>query len=344
MAAATFLAASCCETSRRSRTAVMSSGAHEMQRTLQRLSESVESQAQRIADLERVTPKEFELVHYNLLADHASSNLNPWFLYGANVTAEERTELTRRFYEGSARGYKDAPNKGWPAWAIDVLSPERRALLEEYNRNYFAWDRRCERLWEAVRSVRVGARCRSPDLLTLAECDHYDDFWEQRLRESGYDSVWRRRPRAGCTDGSAIAWRASTFSLIAQSGFDFGSSLASDPKKMDRTCLFTLLRWRRDPSSRLLVATTHLARDPESVKQRYARAFQCTPRHLPTSVPRSCLQGHPPAVAHECLLPHSHPTPTRWRHLSRTSGLCWRARCGERACGTYGRPECQGLR
>ena len=41
----------------------------------------------------------------------------------------------------------------------------------------------------------------------------------------------------------------------------------------------TLLRWRRDPSSRLLVATTHLARDPESAKQQYARGFQYGVRH-----------------------------------------------------------------
>eukprot|EP00966_Prymnesium_polylepis_P100088 2317893-Prymnesium_polylepis.1 len=147
------------------------------------LEEAVHTQAQRISDLERVTPKEFEIVHYNVLADHASSNLNPWFLYGGNVTVAERKELTRRFYEGDVRGYKDAPNKGWPAWAVEVLSPERRARLEEYNRNYFAWERRRARLMDAVREVQVGGRRRSPDLLTLAECDHYDDFWQERLRQ-----------------------------------------------------------------------------------------------------------------------------------------------------------------
>jgi len=267
-----LVALTSCATSKRSRPAVKSSA--ELQQLVEQLSQRVASQSERISDLERVTPKEFEIVHYNLLADHASSNLNPWFLYGADVTPAERKELTRRFYAGDKRGYKDVPNKGWPDWAVEVLSPERRALLEEYDRNFFAWERRRERLWGALREVQVGCRRRSPDLLTLAECDHYDDYWEGTLRSGGYDSVWRRRPRAGCTDGSVIAWRASTFSLVAEGGFDFGNSLETMDTKKDRTCLFTLLRWRRDPSARLLVATTHLARDPESAKQQYARGFQ----------------------------------------------------------------------
>ena len=92
----------------------------------------LEAQHARIADLERVTQKEFEIVHYNVLADQAGSNLNPWFLYGGNVTAAERAELTRRFYHGDVRGRKDSPNKGWPDWALGILSDERRAAIEEY--------------------------------------------------------------------------------------------------------------------------------------------------------------------------------------------------------------------
>ena len=38
--------------------------------------------------------------------------------------------------------------------------------------------------------------------------------------------------------------------------------------------MFTLLRWRRDPSVRLLVATTHLARNPESDDAQLSRGFQ----------------------------------------------------------------------
>ena len=67
---------------------------------LERQQQLIERQAAQIADLERVTPKEFEIVHYNVLADQSSSNLQPWFCYGANVTGAERAELTRRFYSG----------------------------------------------------------------------------------------------------------------------------------------------------------------------------------------------------------------------------------------------------
>ena len=238
---------------------------------LERQQQLIERQAAQISDLERVTPKEFEIVHYNVLADQSSSNLQPWFCYGANVTGAERAELTRRFYSGDKRGYKDKPNKGWPAWAIGVLSDERRRKLEEYDRDFFAWERRRERLWQEVREHSVGCRRRSPDVVTLAECDHYDDFWASKLQSDGYDSVWRARPRQSARDGSAVAWRTSTWELAASGGFDFGRSLNS---KHDRTCLFVLLRWRRDPSARLLIATTHLARNPDDVEQQMARGFQ----------------------------------------------------------------------
>ena len=54
---------------------------------VQKLEASLARQAVQISDLERVAPKEFEVVHYNVLSDQASSNFNPWFLYGANVCA-----------------------------------------------------------------------------------------------------------------------------------------------------------------------------------------------------------------------------------------------------------------
>jgi len=47
--------------------------------------------------------------------------------------------------------------------------------------------------------------------------------------------------------------RSSTFELLASGGYDFGSALSRSP---DRTCHFALLAWRRDPTVRLLVATT----------------------------------------------------------------------------------------
>ena len=60
-------------------------------------------QAERIADLERTTPKEFEIIHFNVLADQVGRNIVPWFCYGADVTAEERVELHKRFYGRTQR-------------------------------------------------------------------------------------------------------------------------------------------------------------------------------------------------------------------------------------------------
>ena len=225
----------------------------------------------RVSDLERVTPKEFEIVHYNVLAGQAGTNMQPWFCYGADVSRAERRELHRRFY-ASGDEFKRSPTKGWPQWAEGILSPDRIAAVEAYDEDIFKWKRRRERLWRQISTHQVGCRVRSPDVVTLAECDHFDDFWKGQFETAGYDAVWRKRPREGSRDGCAIAWRSSTFDLVDYNGFDFGSKMGS--KTPDRTCLFALLRWRRDPSVKLLVATTHLARNPESEAANFARGFQ----------------------------------------------------------------------
>ena len=145
--------------------------------------------------------------------------------------------------DAEGEGVKLLPNKGWPAWAEGVLSAERIAKVEAYNRQIFTWTTRRERLFAKVAAHQVGCRERAPDLVTLAECDHFADFWRPRLNALGFEAIWRKRPRDASRDGCAIAWRDSTFECVAYDGLDFGSKLGS--KTPDRTCLFALLRWRQ---------------------------------------------------------------------------------------------------
>uniref|UniRef100_A0A7S0L6X9 EF-hand domain-containing protein n=2 Tax=Coccolithus braarudii TaxID=221442 RepID=A0A7S0L6X9_9EUKA len=225
----------------------------------------------RVQDLERVTPKEFEVLHYNVLADQVGTNKLPWFCYGAGLTNNERKELHARFY-AAGDANKRLLDKGWPGWARGVLSDERIQAVQDYDRRCFAWESRAEKLWQAVSSHKVGCRVRSPDIITLAECDHFDDFWRGRFDDAGFDAVWRKRPRQVSHDGCTIAWRRSTFELVASGGYNFGSRM--DSQSPDRTCAFALLSWRRDPTVRVLVATTHLARSPMDEDQQMARGFQ----------------------------------------------------------------------
>lgn len=127
---------------------------------------------QRLSVLERVAPAEFSVFHYNVLADQYASNLQPWFLYGADppVNDVERAALTELFYKRDVSG--KYVNDGWPRWAPDeLLSCGRRACIEAYNDEAFAWDVRRDRLWSEVEGADA-------DVLTLSECDHYDDFWK----------------------------------------------------------------------------------------------------------------------------------------------------------------------
>jgi len=194
---------------------------------LRRQGALVERLTERTADLERYAHKEFEVLHYNVLANHSGTNKLPWFCYGANVTAAEREAMHVNFYAPGPDGFKQTAGKGWPTWAEGVLAPERIRAIEEYDERYFQWDMRKERLYQAVRSHRVGCREREPDIITLAECDCYNTFWKERLKEGGFQSVWRKRPRSASADGCCIAYRSATFQLVATGGYDFGSHVAS---------------------------------------------------------------------------------------------------------------------
>lgn len=248
-----------------------SSRIDDLETLIRRQSLQLEMQSARIADLERTVAKEFEVMHYNVLADQAGKNMVPWFCYGADVTEEERKELHKRFYAMGDKN-KRAADKGWPTWAEGILSAERIAAVEAYDARVFAWDTRKHALWHQVMTHTVGCRTRSPDIVTLAECDHFGDFWREKFESNGYATLWRKRPRRSARDGCAIAWRASTFELVAQGGFDFGAEFgAAEP---DRTCAFALLRYKRDPSVRLLVATTHLERAPDDANRQITRGYQ----------------------------------------------------------------------
>lgn len=221
---------------------------------------------QRLSVLERIAPSEFSIFHYNVLADQYASNLQPWYLHGAGVSDEERRALRKKFYEKDEEGAYI--NVGWPSWAKGILSPKRRSAAESFNRQMFTWEGRRERLWE-----RVGGA--DSDVVTLAECDHYDDFWRETFLNAGYNSIWRKRPRASSADGCAIAWHRSVFDLVASDGVDFADSYKQSEKgQLDRTFLMALLRFRRNPGQMLVVVTTHLARNPEKSSQQLPRGYQ----------------------------------------------------------------------
>ena len=95
------------------------------------------------------------------------------------MTPEERDELLQRFYASNG---KSAKSRGWPEWADRILSPERIAAVERYEQEAFDWDQRRERLWQTVDGCEA-------DVLTLAECDHYDDFWCERLQAAGFGKL-----------------------------------------------------------------------------------------------------------------------------------------------------------
>ena len=55
------------------------------------------------------------------------------------------------------------------------------AQIEAYDDENFAWERRCEKLRSKIATI-------PSDIVTLVECDHYEDFWKGALDEVGLDA------------------------------------------------------------------------------------------------------------------------------------------------------------
>ncbi|CAJ1452123.1 unnamed protein product, partial [Effrenium voratum] len=214
----------------------------------------------------RRQPLEFTVGQYNILAGYMGNNMEPWFLYGIDMSEARRKEVFRLH---GARGSDGKPaNPGWPNYVRGILTEEEIRRVEEVHREHFDWPNRKDRLLEVIRDMDV-------DILSLVECDHYEDHFKPALEELGYDSTWRKRPRPSSADGCCVAWRQGVFEMQAEQSVEFIDKLCPKEGKVykDRIAVIALLR-SCVAKQRVCLVSTHLQRNPEDPAQDMLRARQ----------------------------------------------------------------------
>lgn len=214
----------------------------------------------------------FIVAQYNVLAGYLGDNRQPWFLHGLDISPRRRDRIMKKFYERDEQG--SLVNYGWPAYVKGILSGEEQQTVESVHDEYFAWDVRRPRLFETVRGIDA-------DLISLVECDHYEEFWKDEMGKLGYEGVYKQRPGRS-KDGCAIFYRRRVFELEASQGIQFLGSCSSDsgngeintvPSFGDRVALLALVR-HIESGRRLIFISTHLARNPEDPNKTKDRARQ----------------------------------------------------------------------
>ncbi|CAE7400763.1 CCR4 [Symbiodinium natans] len=211
-------------------------------------------------------PLEFTVGQYNILAGYMGSNTEPWFLYGVDIDEDRRREIFRLHGERHADGRP--ANPGWPNYVRGVLSAEEIAAVEAVHERCFAWEVRKDRLLEQIRAMDC-------DVLSLVECDHYNDHFRPALAAMGYDSTWRKRPRPSSDDGCCVAWRRSLFELVKETSVEFVDKLCPVRQKLvkDRIAVVALLETKLT-KQKICLVSTHLQRNPEDPTQDMLRARQ----------------------------------------------------------------------
>eukprot|EP00906_Rhabdomonas_costata_P021524 RCo031241 len=136
------------------------------------------------------TALRFSVGHYNILASYLGSNKEPWFLYGVDLSGEEgaakRAAVLAKFYQKTQCG--DMAHTGWPSYVEGILTPEEQRKVEEIDELCFQWERRKNRVLDTLIALDT-------DVIAAVEMDHYEDFFQPRLSELGYGSVFHKRPR-----------------------------------------------------------------------------------------------------------------------------------------------------
>ena len=201
------------------------------------------------------------------MAGYLGNNTEPWFLYGVELSAERRQTICKKHVERGPDG--KYLNVGWPNYVRGILTDVEIAKVEAVDRDVFAWDMRKERLMECIAALDA-------DVLSLVECDHFDDFFQPRLQALGYDTVWSQRPRPSSHDGCCLAWKRHIFELCSSVVEQYVDRYDPVTKKTykDRIALMGLLRFRSFPARRVMVVSTHLTRNPEEPKMDALRAKQ----------------------------------------------------------------------
>jgi len=201
------------------------------------------------------------VMQYNILASYLGKNTMPWFMYGADISQEVRDQLLKKFSERDSTGKHKYQ---WPAFAEGILSPEEIRAVD-YREQFFTWDGRKTKLISEI----VGL---DADIVSLVELDQYDFFVE---RIGGvWDSCFHKRPRRASPDGCGMFWRRSKFVLLASQGVDFVDGNDGQGRETrDRSCLMVLLQFATC-SKKLVVVSTHLAKDPDSKAQTAIRVRQ----------------------------------------------------------------------
>jgi len=220
---------------------------------------------QTLSCVQRDGRRTVSVLQYNILASYLGRNTQPWFLYGADITPEERQMIFMKYNERTADG---KPKNAWPKYVEDVLTPEQVAEIERHDA-YFRWETRKDALMQEFRQYDA-------DVVSLVELDHFSFFRDGLADE--WDAVFHKRPRKASLDGCGVFWRRSKFQVIAHQGFDMVDDVDSNGlHKRDRSCLMVILRWRSCiGAAPLVVVSTHLAKDPDNRAQTAIRVRQVT--------------------------------------------------------------------
>lgn len=215
---------------------------------------------------------DIKVLQYNILASYLGSNLEPWFLYGkdlTNATAikkrenQQRQVLAKMYEKKEGKFVNDSFRECLTPEALikdkpscqtfkGIFSDDELKNLHEYDVKFFSWDKRKEKIITAIKEQK-------PDIISLVELDDLE-YIKQELGHYGYDFL--KRPRSNSFDGAGIFYLKNRFEPKEEIKLTY--------KDNDRVAL--LVKFHDKTANRdFLFASTHLMREPDDMEKEAIR-------------------------------------------------------------------------
>eukprot|EP00405_Crypthecodinium_cohnii_P048418 CAMPEP_0206593186 /NCGR_PEP_ID=MMETSP0325_2-20121206/41488_1 /ASSEMBLY_ACC=CAM_ASM_000347 /TAXON_ID=2866 /ORGANISM="Crypthecodinium cohnii, Strain Seligo" /LENGTH=184 /DNA_ID=CAMNT_0054103127 /DNA_START=267 /DNA_END=817 /DNA_ORIENTATION=- len=109
-----------------------------LEQQFERQCAEIRSLQEALVDVKRDGRRIVTVLQYNILASYLGANTLPWFLYGADITSEERKAVFAKYNQRDASG---KPVNSWPTYAEGILTP---AQIQEVTKQdaHFHWSTR----------------------------------------------------------------------------------------------------------------------------------------------------------------------------------------------------------
>lgn len=201
----------------------------------------------------------------NARTDESSMPVVPFLMGRTMINVIERTD--------NSTGSSKSSGEHFSILSYNMLCQmyAKRRNFPGIDPSFLDWKFRRHLLWAEF-------MCYGADVICLQEMDRYEEHWRKQFTKMRYSSVYKRRTRSK-SDGCAVFWRDSVFSLVESDSVEFNDlavfsnmNRVDEQRATDNVAIMVVLR-HKATNRLLIVVNVHLFWDPSFPEIKLEQCF-----------------------------------------------------------------------